>query len=125
MTGHGPRWLDGEAGPFVRPYALTRGRTQPAGDTAPRLTDVVTATGADPSGGLRPSPEHRRILRLCAQSAALADLASDLDLPFGVVRVLVADLAQHGLVTVARAPAAGPAASQRLLREVLDGLKAL
>jgi hypothetical protein len=27
--GHGERWFDQDAGPVVRPYALTKGRTSP------------------------------------------------------------------------------------------------
>jgi uncharacterized lipoprotein len=107
----------------VRPYALTHGRTQPAGETAPGLLDVVVATGPRDSEGIRPSPEQRRILGLCGKPVTVADLASDIDLPVGVVRVLVGDLAQHSLVEVTKP--AGPAASERLLREVLDGLQAL
>jgi hypothetical protein len=124
MSGPGPRWLDRDAGPLVRPYALTRGRTRPAGEAAPGLTDVVTATGAD-SDGWRSSPEQRRILRLCERSATVADLASDMDLPIGVIRVLVADLAEHGLVTVTVTAGSDRVASARLLREVLNGLQAL
>jgi hypothetical protein len=32
------------------------------------------------------------VLRACGAPVSLADLASDLDLPLGVVRILVADL---------------------------------
>ena len=42
--GDGGMWLDREAGPVVRPYALTRGRTQAQGP-ALGLIDLVTATG--------------------------------------------------------------------------------
>ncbi len=125
MSTPDARWLDGEAGPVVRPYALTRGRTQPAGEIPLGLVDVLVSTGAQDPDAFRPSPEQRRILRLCRQPVTLADLASDLDLPIGVVRVLASDLAQHGMVEVARAAPAEPAANARLLREVLNGLRAL
>jgi Protein of unknown function (DUF742) len=125
MSTPDARWLDGEAGPVVRPYALTRGRTQPAGETPLGLVDVLVSTGAQDPDAFRPSPEQRQILRLCRQPVTLADLASDLDLPIGVVRVLASDLAQHGMVEVARAAPAEPAANARLLREVLNGLRAL
>jgi hypothetical protein len=85
---------------------------------------VATGAGGGPAG-FRPSPEQRRLLRLCGQPATVADLASDIDLPVGVVRVLVAELAQQGMVTVTSSRAAGPQASERLLREVLDGLQTL
>jgi hypothetical protein len=58
--GHGERWFDSEAGPVVRPYALTKGRTQATGKFG--LIDVVGATGEWPSAQFRPGPEHRLIL---------------------------------------------------------------
>ncbi len=119
------RWLDGEAGPVVRPYALTRGRTQAAGPLSLGLVDVVLTVSDHPGEGFRPSPEQRRILRHCRQPATLADLASDMDLPVGVVRVLVGDLAHHRMVELTQSAPFEPAASTRLLREVLDGLRAL
>ncbi len=108
---------------MVRPYAVTRGRT---GTTASiGLIDmVVTVTGGPPASGLRLGPEHRQILGRCRQPAAVVDLASDMDLPVGVVRVLLGDLREHGLVRVLGTPR-GPVTSNRILREVLDGLQAL
>ncbi len=37
------RWVDREAGRVVRPYALTGGRTDPAGGTLLDLISVVVA----------------------------------------------------------------------------------
>ena len=45
--GYGERWYDHEAGPVVRPYALTKGRT--AVNASLGLIDVVAATGDWPS----------------------------------------------------------------------------
>lgn len=70
------------------------------------------------------SPEHRRILALCRAPMTVVDLASDIDLPVGVVRVLLSDLSQHGMIRVLATPR-GPATNERLLRDVLDGLHAL
>lgn len=117
------RWLDEAAGPLVRPYAMTGGRTRPRDGTF----DVVTILVA--SG--RPVPEHRvlspeeqRLLRLCRGPHAVADLASESNLPLCVVEVLVGDLLDHGLIEVFRpAPDARP--DQSLLRMVLDELRAL
>jgi hypothetical protein len=63
--GHGERWFDHEAGPVVRPYAVTKGRTLPNGGASLGLIDVVVATGERPSDQFRPGPEHRRILGVC------------------------------------------------------------
>jgi hypothetical protein len=123
MTLGGERWLDREAGPVVRPYALTRGRTRPP-DSAPGLIDIVTAAN---DGSVVPGllPEHRLLLSLCLQPAAVADLASDMDLPLGVVRVLLGDLRERGLITVTGPRREEDTSEQSVLRSVLDGLRAL
>ena len=50
------------------------------------------------------SPEHRQILALCREPMTVVDLASDIDLPVGVVRVLLSDLSQHGIIRVLATP---------------------
>jgi Protein of unknown function (DUF742) len=109
----------------VRPYAVTKGRTAPAPGTYVGLIDVVTGT-ADPRlpADARLGREHRRLLAHCRQPVTVVDLASDLDLPVGVVRVLVSDLSQCGALRVA-APAREPEPNERLLRNVLDALQTL
>ena len=121
------RWLDRQAGPVVRPYALTGGRTAPAGDTTLDLITVVVASGLRTSRARASAlgPEHRRLLRLCQEPSTVADLAADLDLPLGVVRVLLGDLIQEKLISAQPRPTARPQASYNLLQEVLDGLRAL
>lgn len=125
MSAPRDRWLDQEAGPIVRPYALTRGRTTPAAGAYVGLIDMVVAE-AHPRlpAGARLNPEHRRILGRCGQPVTVVDLASDADLPVGVVRVLLSDLTQWGAITVLSAPR-GPVTNERLLRDVLNGLLAL
>ncbi|WP_141577808.1 DUF742 domain-containing protein [Actinomadura sp. WMMA1423] len=126
MTPPGERWLDREAGPLVRPYALTRGRTRPEG-AGFALIAVVAATGAPPGDRLRYSPDHARVLRGCSRPVAVVDLAADLGLPLGVVRVLLGDLRDEGLVAVVEEarPAEGRRPPSGVLREVLNGLRAL
>jgi Protein of unknown function (DUF742) len=125
MAAPKDRWLDREAGPVVRPYAVTRGRTAPAAGTSLGLIDVVVAAPhPDLPASLRLGPEHRQILARCGRPITVVDLASDVDLPVGVVRVLLSDLSQHGIVRVLATPR-GPATNERLLRDVLDGLHAL
>ena len=117
-------WLDRDAGPVVRPYAMTRGRTGPAAGTSLGMIDVVAAAGVQPPAGVRMSPEHHRMLDLCREPMTVVDLASDIDLPVGVVRVLLSDLSQHGMIRILATPR-GPVTNERLLRDVLDGLHAL
>ena len=122
--GYGDRWFDREAGPVVRPYALTKGRTLPSGGAAFGLIDVVVATGERPSEHFRLGPEHRRILGICRRPMPIVDLTSEIDLPLGVVRVLLGDLTGEGLLKVISTQQQ-PVPDQSLLRMVLDGLESL
>jgi hypothetical protein len=122
MTGD-EQWLDRDAGPVVRPYAVTRGRTRPQGLSV-GLIDLVVSSGRHSAKARGLGPEHRRLLDLCSTPIALADLASEADLPLGVVRVLVGDLEERALVTVA-ASTGGSIQDEQVLRSVLDGLRAL
>jgi Protein of unknown function (DUF742) len=121
------RWLDREAGPVVRPYALIGGRTDPVGDTVLDLIAVIVAAGPAPTSAESPglSPEHRKLLGMCQQPVTVADAAADMALPVGVVRVLLADLIQEDMITVLPSPAARPQVSTDLLKEVLNGLRSL
>ena len=113
------RWFS----PVVRPYALVRGRTKPAGD---RLDVISMAYSLRVSVPDPPElePEHLAMLQRCAVPMSVAELASGLDLPLGVVRVLLADLRERELVRIDR-PAQEQVTDIRLLREVADGLRRL
>jgi hypothetical protein len=121
------RWLDREAGPVVRPYALTGGRTDPAGNAVLDLIAVLAASEPPPTPADSPglSPEHRKLLGLCQLPSTVADVAADMALPLGVVRVLLADLIQQDMITVLPPRTARPQVSTDLLKEVLDGLRSL
>ena len=125
MSAPRDRWLDREAGPVVRPYAVTKGRTMPASGAYVGLIDVVAAV-ADPQlpADARLNREHRRVLSHCRQPITVVDLATDTDLPVGVIRVLLSDLREYGalrVVTIQR----DAATTERLLRDVLSALMAL
>lgn len=124
MRGH-DRWLDHEAGPVVRPYALTAGRTAPAGGVVLDVITVLIATGLPRQLPPDLGPEHRRLISLCQEPAAVADLAADIGRPLGVTRVLLADLIQLNLIAVQSGQTTRPQASLSLLQEVLNGLRAL
>jgi hypothetical protein len=116
-----PRWYDEEAGPVVRPYALIRGRTRSSGDAFDLVATVrALAEQADDLG-----PEQQLILRAARSPISLADLAVELELPVGVVRVLLGDMRDHGLISVTSAHAAGSRSNDRILKEVINGLRAL
>ena len=125
MPGNDERWLDAAAGPVVRPYALTQGRTRPAGE-AFDLVATVTATSSrfGVPDGL--GPEHIAVLQFAQTPSTVVDIASDVDLPLGVVRILLGDLRELGLVII-QAPVTIKArqVDKNMLREVLHGLRGL
>ncbi|MEV0615197.1 DUF742 domain-containing protein [Nonomuraea sp. NPDC050404] len=114
------RWLDEDAGPIVPAYLLTRGRTVPASEAIDLIAVIITAGGLAPPRGL--DPEHLIIMQKCTQPTRLVDVAAELNLPIGVVRVLVGDLHAQQLVQVELPP---PAPDAKVLLEVISGLKAL
>jgi hypothetical protein len=116
-------WLDRDAGPVVRPYALTGGRTRPSGETFDLLA-LISAVHNKNMDFMLLEPEHAEVLRLCRRPMPVADLASDLDLPLGVVRILLSDMRERGLITIGRPPRAG-LTDQRILKDVADALRRL
>ena len=118
-------WLDGAAGPVVRPYTLTGGRVRPPVEGFDLVAFVLATTSADPAGQPGLQPEHRRLVELARRPVAVADLAADLDLGVGVVRVLLGDLLARRLVTVHRPPAAAQLPDDNILKAVVSGLRAL
>src|SRR5262245_30808120 len=95
-------WLDEAAGPVVRPYAMTHGRTRPTTGEFDLISLVVSTRSALPSDpGL--GPEHLAIVKMCQRPLSVAEVASQVDLPVGIVRVLLGDLLERGLI-LAREP---------------------
>lgn len=81
----------------MRPFMLTGGRTEPLHDGL-RIETQLAAAPAALSAPLR--FEARRIVELCQAPLSVADLATALGVPLGVMRVLVADLITEGYVLV-------------------------
>jgi hypothetical protein len=124
MPSNDERWMDAEAGPVVRPYALTQGRTRHAGASFDLVATVMAtrARVADPSSM---APEHMNVLQLARAPTTVADIASDVDLPLGVVRIILADLRELGLVAISTPVAPTTRIDTHTLREVLNGLRGL
>jgi hypothetical protein len=115
------QWVDHEAGPVVRPYALTGGRTRPAGERFDLLALICAVRGVT-RDLLELGPEQLDVLRRCQVPTPAADLASDLDLPLGVIRILVSDLRELGLVTIHQTSTVG-LTDTKILKDVADGLR--
>ncbi|MFG1878013.1 DUF742 domain-containing protein [Sphaerisporangium sp. NPDC049003] len=90
------------------------------------MFDVLTVLHAPglPVDGL--NPEHRRLVQLCERGPMpLFEVASAMELPIGITKVLVADLVDSGHV-LTRPPAARATLPKReVLERVIDALKAL
>lgn len=112
--------------PLVRPYAMTGGRTRPRYQLAIEALVHTTADSAQLQGQL---PEHQRICRLCHEIKSVAEISALLSIPLGVARILVADLAEAGLVAIHQ-PGGGDSGADgqpdvTLLERVLSGLRKL
>jgi len=117
-------WVDDQAGPVVRPFTVARGRTRRTGEVLDLIAVVLTAEVPAPDP-MTLGPEDEAILELCLRPQSVADIAAALALPVGVVRVLLGDLSDRGLIVVRRPASPSAAPDAGLLREVIDGLRAL
>ncbi|MFD4626898.1 DUF742 domain-containing protein [Streptomyces sp. NPDC058475] len=122
-------WYEDETGSMVRPYTVTGGRTRPSDRHTIDLMSQVTALETDRER--RPGVDHARAALLDSVRRGprpVVELAADADLPLTVVRVLLGDLAEAGLVridTPRRTAPGGPAADPELLREIVERLREL
>jgi uncharacterized protein DUF742 len=117
-------WVDEDAGPVVRHYAMTSGRTRPTRGEFDLITLIVAARstlGSDT--GLQ--PEHATIIQLCQNPISVAEIAAVLDLPVGTVRVLLGDLLDRGYIRTRSPVPATQVPHERVFKAVLDGLRSL
>jgi len=117
-------WLDLEAGPVVRPYAMTGGRVRPAAGGFDLLTYVVAEDLSPPHDAVL-QPEHHAIIELSRRPRSVAEIASAMDLALGVVRVLLGDLLHYRLITVHEPIGASTLPHEHVIKAVIDGLRSL
>jgi len=116
---------DHDAEPLIRPFAMTGGRTRPRYELA---IEALVSASVDPARLATLLPEHQRICSLCTEVKSVAEVSALLNLPLGVARILVADLAEAGLVAIHQPAAGGESGNQpdvTLLERVLSGLRKL
>jgi hypothetical protein len=105
----------------VRPYTLTGGRT------APRVELGFEATlRRQPDAGGATSGQLAQILEVCDRRS-VAEVSALLSMPIGVVRVLLGDLVEQGLVAVQATLTADSSHDERreLIERTLRGLRTL
>ena len=109
-------------GQLIRPYAVTRGRTEPSRDIA--IEAIVTTTPRGRMEAAYAGRDRQWIAGLCdGRALSLAEIASYTRVPLGVARVLVADMTDEGLLDLQSVEPAGSRSEwMELLDDVLHGL---
>jgi len=109
---------------FVRPYAITGGRTR-----ANHMLEMETLISTSSDEGVEEPEqvEQRSIMSECRNPRSVAEIASVLGVPVGVARVLISDAADAGLVTVHKTLSSDEGAEEHLalMERVLSGLRRL
>ncbi|MGW0300144.1 DUF742 domain-containing protein [Streptomyces anthocyanicus] len=111
-------------GPIVRPYAMVRGRTRSEGYWFDLVAFVVAVVDTL-DHRMDMQPEHRAILVLCNVPRPVGELAARMNLPVGVVRVLLGDLLMVSAIRVQEPADPNARPGIQMIREVLEGLRAL
>ncbi len=107
----------------VRPYAITGGRTRASTDIA--IETMVVRSEAGVRAVARAQLERGAILRTLEAPLSVAEISAHTSLPLGVVRVLVGDMSDEGLVSVSSPNRVDGRPNLKLLERVFDGLQAL
>jgi len=115
-------------GALVRPYAVTGGRTRPRVEIAIEALVETTPRGRSRQDNVLQGREQQYIVTLCdGRLQSLAEISARMQLPLGVARVLVADMAADGMVAVYEPTSldGNDAVGTELLERVLSGLRKL
>jgi hypothetical protein len=114
------------AGMAIRPPSLSGGRARRV-----REEPTIEALVATTSQGRRVARDRlglgwRPIALLCEELVSVAEISARLAIPLGVARVLVADMAEVGLVAVHQRNHEEPNGTELILLErILSGLRSL
>lgn len=105
---------------LVRAYTITRGRTHAAVELPMEATLRVLPRDAD----LPLSPSSSQVLHICDRRS-VAEVSALVALPIGVVRVLLGDLVEQGLVRAQATITEHSSKDERidLLERTLRGLR--
>lgn len=109
---------------IVRAYAWTGGRTR--SNINLEIETLVSANDQSRQSAGILQAEHQHVVELCRSPRSVAEVAALMRLPLGVVKVLLGDMAERGLVDVHQtASAGGVMPDLGLMERVLSGLRRL
>jgi hypothetical protein len=111
--------VDDDAGPLVRPYMASGGRTAPTASLD--LLTLIWSTGRLSLSELE--AEHGEVLLLCREPVSVAEVSAHLHLPAMVVKVLLSDLLDLGAVAVLSPDPAVDTTDRSVLEALLNGLQ--
>lgn len=120
MDEDGESTVPDEPASIIRPYFLTRGRARSEHLDLPLEILVTSTASSTRATDLR--FEQRHIVSLASSAISLAEIASRLEVPLGVARVLVADLVVAGMLETHAAVERNDTA---LVQRLMDGIRAL
>jgi hypothetical protein len=108
---------------LVRPYVIAGDTAVPDDGGGLLLITLVTASdGAPPSAT---SPEKRHLWEVCSGGyLSVAETAGYVQLPLGIVKILLADLADSGHLLTREPVLPAQHIDVQVLQEVLHGLRA-
>ncbi|HET9441917.1 MAG TPA: DUF742 domain-containing protein [Acidimicrobiales bacterium] len=110
------------SGRLVRPYAITGGRTR--SQSAALAMEALVVAKVEGRARAALTLERRAIAELALTPVSVAEISAHLQVPLGVARVLVGDMAADGLVVVHQ-PKIDKRPDVVLLERVLNGIRAL
>ena len=117
--------LDGElelTAPLVPLFVIAQGRALPR-ESEYEHTTIITAQEGAVAAARTLAPEARTVMDLIADgSLSVAEVAAHTRLPLGIVRILLAQMAEDGLIHVRNPVPHAERHDPVLLTAVLDGL---
>jgi hypothetical protein len=125
MTNPREPWYDDAAGPLIRPYSVTRGRTTSNWRDLDMITLVVAARWD--ASVERMGHEYADVVRLCGNPVSIAEVSAGMSLPIAVTKILIGDLIESGYLIFRQPPTRGTNKTPdlKLLQAVLDGVRKL
>jgi hypothetical protein len=108
---------------LVRPYTVTGGRTKARYHL--EIEAMIAASHYQAGDLTRLSPECQAILNFCRDWRSVAEVSAVLQIPLGVARILITDMASEGLVRIHQLNHDQGHPDVQLLERVLSGIRRL